>query len=125
MVRSDILTISENGYRLVPGISEDNDAFRVFLFGGSTMWGMGVADSNTIGSYLQNQLAEMSDELVAVYNFGQPGFASTQEVIELMLQLRDGNVPDIVIFFDGVNDIWNAYGSGQAGGYHWKVHVAA
>lgn len=125
VVRSDILTISENGYRLVPGISGDNDAFRVFLFGGSTMWGLGVADSNTIGSYLQNQLAELSDGPVAVYNFGQPGFASTQEVIELLLQLRDGNIPDLVIFFDGVNDIWNAYGSGQAGGYHGQEQVAA
>jgi hypothetical protein len=125
VVRSDILTISENGYRLVRGISEDNDAFRVFLFGGSTMWGMGVSDSNTIGSYLQDELAELSDRPVAVYNFSQPGFASTQEVIELMLQLRDGNIPDIVIFFDGVNDIWNAYGSGQAGGHHGQEQVAA
>ncbi len=125
VVRSNILTISEDGYRLVPGASEDLDAFRVFLFGGSTLWGYGVSDSSTICSYLQDGLVALLDKPVAVSNFAQPGFASTQEVIELLLQLRDGNIPEIVIFFDGVNDVWNAYASGQVGGHHGQEQVAA
>jgi len=40
-----------------------------------------------------------------ITNFGQPGYASTQELIALNLELQSGNIPDIVIFYDGFNDI--------------------
>ena len=121
----DTLSITEDGYRLTPGTSQDIDAYRVFLFGGSSMWGFGVSDSCTIGAYLQRDLEKMTERPVAVLNLGQLGYASTQEMIELILQLRSGNVPDLVVFYDGVNDTWNAYGSGIVGGHHSEEQVSA
>lgn len=46
---------------------------------------------------------------------GEGGYVSTQEVIALMLELRKGNVPDLVVFYDGVNDTFSAYQQGVAG----------
>jgi hypothetical protein len=114
----DPVTVGEDGYRLTPGASEAPDAYRVFTFGGSAMWGSGVADSCTIAAYLQRGLEELVDCPVSVSNMGQNAHTSTQEIIELMLQLRSGNVPDFVVFYDGFNDVWAAYESGIAGVHH-------
>jgi hypothetical protein len=50
-----------------------------------------------------------------VTNFGESGYVSTQGMIELQLQVRSGNIPDVVVFYDGINDIAAAAQSGQAG----------
>ena len=36
-------------------------------------------------------------------------------MMELFLQLREGNIPDLVVFYDGVNDVFSAYQQGKAG----------
>jgi hypothetical protein len=54
----------------------------------------------TITSYLQSYLGNDYD----VQNFAEPGWVSTQELLFLMEQLAEANIPDIVIFYDGVND---------------------
>lgn len=114
----DPVTVSENGYRLTPGASEAPDAYRLFTFGGSAMWGAGVGDSCTIAAFLQRGLEELVDGPVSVSNMAQNAHTSTQEIIELMLQLRSGNIPDFVVFYDGFNDVWAAYESGIAGVHH-------
>lgn len=87
---------------------------RIFMFGGSTMWGEGVRDAYTIPSQLAATLTE--EKLPAIItNFGETGYVSTQEVIELLRQLQEGNIPDLVIFYDGVNDVYAALQSGVAG----------
>ncbi len=127
IINCDSITISEDGYRLTPGASPSRDgdgdgdgdgggdAFKIFMLGGSAMWGAGVSDSCTIGAYLQRDLSELSDRPVAVHNLAQVGHSSTQELIELMLQLRNGNIPDLVIFYDGFNDVCCSYENGVAG----------
>jgi len=114
----DPVTVDEDGYRQTPGASEAPDAYRVFTFGGSAMWGAGVADSCTIAAYMQKGLEEHMDRPVSVSSMGQNAHTSTQEVIELMLQLRSGSIPDFVVFYDGFNDVWAAYESGIAGVHH-------
>jgi hypothetical protein len=114
----DVVGVDENGYRITPDASHADDAFRIFTFGGSAMWGAGVDDSGTIPACLQRGMEDLSDGPVCVSNMGQNAFTTTQEVIELMLQLRRGNVPDYVIFYDGFNDVWAAYESGIAGVHH-------
>lgn len=107
--------VSADGWRVTPGAACGPDALTVFVFGGSTMWGFGAPDWGTIPAYLQAQLSAERDQPVCVQNFGQMGFVSTQEVIELELQLQQGHVPDWVIFYDGVNDVVATYQNGRSG----------
>jgi lysophospholipase L1-like esterase len=114
-----------DGYRLTPGSSDSPDAFRVFFFGGSAIWGCGVPDSSTIPSAF---LVEASDRLgcpLEVMNLGQLGYVSSQEMISLCLELRDGSIPDLVIFMDGCNDVAAAYQSGIAGSHQNYPEIRA
>ena len=86
------------------------DAAKVFMFGGSTLWGTGAPDENTIPSELQALLGPDYD----VHNFGETGYVSTQELNYLLHRLAEGDIPDIVIFYDGIND-------GYAGAYSPSV----
>jgi hypothetical protein len=73
------------------------------VFGGSTTFGYGVADGETIPSFLQESLRTCAPE-VRVYNFGQGFFFSSQERILFESLLAAGHVPDAAIFIDGVNE---------------------
>ncbi len=95
--------------------SPSPDALRVFMFGGSTLWGEGSRDDFTIPSLVSKRLADRVQTGVWVTNFGESGYVSTQEVIALMLELRKGNVPNIVVFYDGVNEGTAAFQAGVAG----------
>jgi hypothetical protein len=75
------------------------------VFGGSTVWGTGARDDGTIPSWL----ARISDEQgrrYAVTNLGESGFVSWQEALSLADKCASGDVPDIAVFYDGVNDVF-------------------
>jgi hypothetical protein len=109
------INVDENGVRLtVNNASSESAPKRLFMFGGSTVWGTGARDDFTIPSLLVAELSRRGIE-AQITNFGESGYVTTQEVILLLLQLRNGNVPDAVIFYDGVNDLYAAYQSGLAG----------
>ena len=76
----------------------------VWTFGGSTMYGTAVPDWATIPSYLSRELNAGSNNCVVVSNFGVEGYVTDQELILLGEQLKAGGHPDIVVFYDGVND---------------------
>lgn len=77
----------------------------IWIFGDSALWGTGVVDSKTMPSQLA-ALYQNSGQSVCIKNFGEAGWVTTQEVIELFLQLKHGERrPNIVIFYDGTNDI--------------------
>ena len=76
----------------------------VWIFGGSTMYGTAVPDWATIPSYLSRDLNASGSGCVVVSNFGVEGYVSNQELILLMEQLKAGGHPDVVIFYDGLND---------------------
>ena len=87
---------------------------RIFMFGGSAMWGDSVRDEHTIPSLLSHGLRQ-AGYAVELTNFAQLGYVSTQEWIALALELRRGNVPDLVVFFDGANDVGAAAANYQPG----------
>lgn len=87
---------------------------RIFMFGGSTMWGTGARDSFTIPAILAAELGRRGTT-VEVVNFGESGFVTTQEVIVLLRELQKGNIPDAVVFYDGINDAYSAYQQGIPG----------
>ena len=116
--RGDHVNIDSNGIRLSwsPGTGQRGarDPMAIFMFGGSTVWGAGVRDAFTIPSILARELAKEGMDS-SVTNFGEAGYVSTQEVVALLLELQKGNVPDIVIFYDGFNDTYSAYQQRVAG----------
>ena len=100
------IKVDENGVRRTLGATPRADATKIFMFGGSTLWGTGTADKDTIPSLVQAALGSGYD----VRNYGDSAWVSTQELNYLLYQLANGNVPDAVVFYDGVND-------GYAGAY--------
>jgi lysophospholipase L1-like esterase len=76
----------------------------VWTFGGSTMYGTAVPDWATFPSYLSRDLNASGSGCVVVSNFGVEGYLSNQELILLTEQLKAGGHPDLVIFYDGLND---------------------
>jgi len=90
-------------------------AFRVFFFGGSTLWGLGARDDSTIPSLVSRRLTDALGPCVEVVNFGELGFVNTQEMVQLLRELQAGQRPDAVVFYDGVNDVFSASQSGRPG----------
>ncbi|MDA0998637.1 MAG: SGNH/GDSL hydrolase family protein, partial [Proteobacteria bacterium] len=80
---------------------------KMFVFGGSTAFGMGVADGETIAAYLQSEARRSGQEDIDVYNFGVVSFYSTQERILFERLINLGHVPEIAVFVDGLNDAIN------------------
>ena len=73
----------------------------VWFFGGSTIWGTGASDNQTIPSHF-NSITQKS-----VYNFGESGWQSRQSLNQLINAIGDNHKPSIVVFYDGVNDVYN------------------
>jgi lysophospholipase L1-like esterase len=88
---------------------------RVFMLGGSTLWGTGVRDNHTLASLLAKRFAHNSDYDVEVTNLGQIGYVSTQELLLLYQLLRRGQRADLLVFYDGVNDAFTGYQNGMGG----------
>src|SRR5262249_48890167 len=80
------------------------------LFGGSTTFGVGVPDAETIPAYLQKEMAARCATPVAVYNFGRLGYFSTQEALLFYRLLSSGERPAVAVFVDGINDFHSATG---------------
>jgi len=76
----------------------------VWFFGASALFGDGQRDDHTIPSEFA-RLAEADGIPVEVRNYGRPGIAMWQE-LELFQQLvASGQKPDLVVFYDGFNDL--------------------
>jgi lysophospholipase L1-like esterase len=87
---------------------------KILMLGGSALWGFGARDDETIPSLLARNLHERGLK-VDVKNLAELGYVSTQEMIGLVCALQQGYRPDVVIFYDGVNDTTSALLSGEAG----------
>lgn len=113
------INVDEQGRRVTPGSGCAAGKKRIFAFGGSTMWGYGVPDWGTIPAYLQAGLAD-----ACVVNYGEMGFNSTQSLLRLVERLQAGDVPDVVIFYDGSNDVTAAHRSSRPGAHFSEETVA-
>ena len=87
----------------------DRNAFNIFVFGGSTTFGYGVPDEQTLPSTLQAKVRQAVGRTdIFVYNFGHSFFFSLQEAMAFKALVRDGLAPHLAIFIDGLNEF-----------YHW------
>jgi lysophospholipase L1-like esterase len=119
------ININEQGIRRTPGPDCGANSYRLFTFGGSAMWGEGAPDWGTIAAYLQAGLRVVAGDAVCVVNFGESGYVSTHSLMELLMQLQQEKVPDVVVFYDGIGDVYAAYQSGEAGVHMNPSQIAA
>ena len=98
------INVNENGLRATPQSDCTSAKKTVFMFGGSAMWGEGAPDTKTIPSYLLQEIERKFDDSFCVINFAESAWTSTQSIIALIAEIQKENVPDLVIFYDGVND---------------------
>jgi hypothetical protein len=80
------------------------DRLNVFVFGGSTTFGYGIADDETIASFLQEALRGRTPRSVSVYNFGCNSYYSSRERAQFQQLILAGFVPDLAVFVDGLNE---------------------
>jgi hypothetical protein len=109
------IEIDQNGVRLTPGADCSAKSFKVFTFGASEMWGTGAPNWGTIPTYLQKGFEKLRHGPVCVMNFAESAYVLMQDVITLLVQLRSGNVPDMVLFYSVEGDVYASYQSGQVG----------
>jgi len=103
--------IGEGGIQRTTQANCGNGSLRIFMFGGSALWGSGSPDWGTIPSQLAKVLAD-SGYSACVKNYGESAWVGTQEVVQLVMALKKGEVPDLVIFYDGWNEISSRYQTG-------------
>jgi lysophospholipase L1-like esterase len=105
------------GHRVTPLRAPNAPPISVFFFGGSTTFGWFHRDSQTIPTLAAARLQQLVGDRarIDVTNFGVPGHTFTQELFELVLQLRSGARPDVVVFYDGINDVMATVQNGRAG----------
>ncbi len=107
--------------------STDIAALKIYMFGGSTLFGTGTDDCGTIASLLAREIAVQHPDLkFEVVNFGTTGYQSTQELMRLLRELQKGSRPEWVLFYDGVNDVYaGAYSPGIPGAHENLDAIAA
>ena len=89
---------------------------RVLLFGGSTIFGQEVPDGWTVASCLQRLLNQRSGPGWLVENYGTCSMIAGQQTERLRrVEVRTG---DIVVFYDGVNDVFYPIYNGHIEGWH-------
>jgi lysophospholipase L1-like esterase len=76
----------------------------VWFFGASALFGDGQRDDHTIPSEFA-RLAEADGIPVEVRNYGRPGIAMWQELELFQQTVAAGQKPDLVVFYDGFNDL--------------------
>ncbi|MDN5203332.1 hypothetical protein QQ008_18240 [Fulvivirgaceae bacterium BMA10] len=100
--RGTTLTINEAGDR----VHEPNKASlsgkkgSIRFFGGSTMWGVGTDDQNTIPA-----LFDTVHPGYTIYNHGQIAYTSRQSLARLTNLIYKNEPIDKVVFYDGVNEV--------------------
>ena len=108
MPRNKTPTINvQDGYRVTWTAPPDptKDEIVVFMFGGSTLYGIEVPDDLTIASLVAKNLNDQIEgRRVIVRNYGVSGFVIDNEVHLLLKLLAAGERPDVVAFYDGLNE---------------------
>jgi hypothetical protein len=112
------ISIDSAGRRVTPQpTTPATPVARVWFFGGSTMWGTSQRGEHTIAAEAATRLQTLAGpgKRVEVVNFGETGYVNTQELMQLMLELRAGRVPDVAVFYDGLNDVASTVQYGAPG----------
>jgi hypothetical protein len=104
------VNVDENGFRRSTAQSRwppnPHDPV-IFVFGGSTTFGYGVRDEDTVVSAISNAIRKDTRYSRAqIYNFGRGFYWSTQENILFTTVLLSAVKPSMAIFIDGLNEFY-------------------
>jgi hypothetical protein len=109
-----MINVDDDGIRLTTHSDCRDQTFTIWMFGDSAMWGTGSPDDQTIASALAADY-ERAGSRVCIVNFGEKAWANTQELIELVEQLKHASrKPNAVIFYDGGTESFTAYQTHEA-----------
>jgi hypothetical protein len=97
----ETINIDERGLRRTFRAEGAAPERTIAFFGGSTMWGEGADDDRTIAS----EVIKLNPDYHG-YNFGETGYVAHQSLNEFFKQYFSGFRPDIVIFYDGANEVF-------------------
>ena len=109
------VNVDESGVRRTVQRAVPPDATEVYMYGGSTMFGTFQRDHRTLPATLAARIDQCGGAPARFLNFGQSGRVFTQEVLDLLVKLRDGARPRVVLFYDGLNDVVGAIQNGRPG----------
>lgn len=88
-----------------PGTDGCGTPVKVWMFGGSTLFGVGMRDEHTLASALA-KAASRSGLNLQIENFGVPGDVAWQENRRMVAALSHSQErPELVVFYDGFNDL--------------------
>jgi len=103
--RFGLLVNNENEYDR--DLSAPSDAYRIFIYGNSTV--MGSGSGRSLSAYLETALNSDRSEKYEVITAGGDGFNTGQELARLSLETLHFH-PDMIITFDGVADaFWSSF----------------
>ena len=94
------VSVDKNGVR---GGVMGTEGPRVVVFGGSTTFGHGLADAETVPAIMAAALAQVGIA-ARVENRAVPGWYSTQDRIAFAEMLAAGTKPDLAVFVHGIDD---------------------
>lgn len=99
--KGQTINVDRQGIRITPQskFATEKSPLVVFL-GGSTMWGEGSDDANTIPALF----AQIAHGRYRTMNLGESAYNAFQGYLFLHLQMINGLNPDIVVSYDGIND---------------------
>jgi hypothetical protein len=93
--------LNDLGYRgAAPSNPKPLNEFRIFMLGGSTVF----AGEPPIAVLLEEEFRKNGRENVKVYNFGVVSSVSGMELARILFEISDFQ-PDLIIFYNGSNDI--------------------
>lgn len=100
--------VDADGVRATPGSVCGGTAPTVLMFGGSTLWGYGSPDWETIPAWFARGLAA-AGRPSCVVNLGEDSWRSSHGTMKLLVELRRGRRPQLVVFLSGCNDVFTPF----------------
>src|SRR4051812_48307096 len=112
--KGEFINNNERGERRTLNSDCGTVAPTIYVYGGSTVWGPGAPDGQTIPSELAKRFTD-DGKVVCVVNKGTDAWSSNEHLIDLVLELKraGGSRPDYVVFLDSCNDVTTPFELGK------------
>lgn len=92
---------NQHGYRgKYPAVPKNENEFRIIVLGGSAVW----EGDTMLTDFLETELKKNNLPAAAVYNFGVVSANSSMQWITVLNEAAELQ-PDLIVFYDGANDI--------------------